>query len=97
MIISQTITKLNQEDHEVDITVTDIPEGYFISIGETTFSEDGFMRIMMVEMMPLSESTGGTRTINSGVFSKKEEEEVIKVIVLLDGKKQGLNTQVYEH
>lgn len=95
MIISQTITQLNQEDYEVDITVSDIPEGYFISVGETTFSEDGFMRIMTVELIQLNESTGGTRTINSGVFSKKEEEEVIKVIVLLDGKKQGLNTQVY--
>ena len=95
MIISQTITQLNQNDYEVDITVSDIPEGYFISIGETTFSEDGFMRIMEVEMIALSDSTGGTRTINSGVFSKKEEEEVIKVIVLLDGKKQGVNTQVY--
>ncbi len=95
MIISQTITQLNKEDFEVDITVTDIPEGYFISVGETTFSEDGFMRIMIIEMLPLSDSTGGTRTINSGVFSKKEEEEVIKVLVLLDGKKQGLNTQVY--
>lgn len=95
MIISQKITQLNQYDHEVDITVTDIPVGYFISVGETTFSDDGFMRIMIVEMLPLSDSTGGTRTINSGVFSKKEEEEVIKVIVLLDGKKQGLNTQVY--
>ncbi|MDA8972402.1 MAG: hypothetical protein P8M17_08705 [Saprospiraceae bacterium] len=95
MIISQTITKLNEEDFEVDITVTDIPEGYFISIGDTTFSDDGFMRIMMIEMLQLSDSTGGTRTINSGVFTRQEEEDVIKVLVVLDGKKQGVNTQVY--
>ena len=95
MIISQKITQLNKNDYEVDITVTDIPEGYFISVGETTFSDNSFMRIMKVEMLPLSDSSGGTRTINSGVFPKKEEEEVIRVIVLLDGKKQGVNNQVY--
>lgn len=95
MIISQTITALSDNDYEVDITVSDIPEGYFISVGETSFSEDGFMRTMIIEMLPLSDSSGGTRTINSGVFSKKEEEEVIKVIVMLDGERQGMNTQVY--
>ena len=46
-------------------------------------------------MLQLSDSTGGTRTINSGVFTRQEEEDVIKVLVVLDGKKQGVNTQVY--
>lgn len=96
MIISQTINHISGDNYEVDIRVTDIPEGFFISVGETTFSDDGFIREIEVEMMPLRDAGGGTKIINSGVFSKKETEGVIKVSVVNAGRILGRNNQVYE-
>ncbi|MFK8009840.1 MAG: hypothetical protein AB8H03_26030 [Saprospiraceae bacterium] len=95
MIISQTINHISGDSFDVDIRVTDIPEDFFLSIGETTFSDDGFIREIEIEMLPLSNTSGGTKIINSGVFSKKEEESVIKVSVSQAGIILGWNNQVY--
>ncbi len=95
MIISQTINHINNQDYDVDIRVTDVPEGKFLSLGDTTFSDDDFMREIEVEILPLEDGSGGTKVINSGVFSRKENESVIKVTVTQDGRVLGRNNQVY--
>ena len=95
MIISQTINHINEDNYDVDISVTDIPKGHFISIGRTTFSDDEFMREIEVEILPLKEADGGNKNINTGVFSRREEEGVIKISVTQNGKTLGRNNQVY--
>ncbi|MFK7773547.1 MAG: hypothetical protein AB8F94_15460 [Saprospiraceae bacterium] len=95
MIISQRINHINGDNYDVDINVTDIPTEHFISIGRITFSEDDFMREIEVEILPLKEASGGIKNINTGVFSKREEESVIKVSVVQNGSILGRNNQVY--
>lgn len=95
MIVSQTITHINENNYDVDIRITDIPEGSFLSLGDTSFSDDEFMREILVEMLPLDDASGGTKNINSGVFSRRENESVIKVIVFHNGNVLGRNNQVY--
>ena len=95
MVISQTINHINQNDYDVDVRITDIPEGFFLSIGETTFTDDDFMREIEVELLPLDDATGGTKNINTGVFSRKENESVIKVTITQNGNILGRNNQVY--
>ncbi len=95
MIVSQTINHISGNNYDVDIRVTDIPEGTFLSFGNTSFSEDDFMRLIEVDILPLNEGSGGTKIINSGVFSRRENESVIQVKVSLDGNIVGRNNQVY--
>jgi hypothetical protein len=95
MIISQTINHLNENNYDVDIRVTDIPVGSFLSFGATSFSGDDFMREIEVEILPLDDATGGTKNTNSGVFSRRENESVIKVTVFQNGSILGRNNQVY--
>lgn len=95
MIVSQTINHINENNYDVDIRVTDIPEGSFLSFGDTSFLDDDFMREIIVELLPLDDAIGGTKNINSGVFSRRENESVIKVIVFQNGKILGRNNQVY--
>ena len=95
MIVSQTINHINENNYDVDIRITDIPEGSFLSFGDTSFSDDNFMREIEVELLPLDEAEGGTKNINSGVFSRRENESVIKVTVIQNGNILGRNNQVY--
>ena len=95
MIISQKINHISGENYDVDISVTEIPTGHFISIGRITFSDDDFMREIEVEILPLEDASGGDKSINTGVFSRREEEGVIRVSVTKDGNILGRNNQVY--
>lgn len=95
MIISQTINHINNNNYDVDIRVTDIPEGSFLSLGDTSFSNDDFMREIKVEIVRLDNASGGIKNINSGVFSRRENESVIKVTVYQNGNIIGRNNQVY--
>lgn len=95
MIISQTINHISGDDFDVDISITEIPTGHFISVGRVTFSDDDFMREIEVEILPLEDASGGDKSINTGVFSRREAEGVIKVSVTQNGNILGRNNQVY--
>ena len=95
MIISQTINHISGDNYDVDISVTEIPPDHFISIGRVRWSDDDFIREIEVEILPLESASGGDKTINTGVFSKREEEGVIKVSVTQDGNILSRNNQVY--
>ena len=95
MIISQTINHISGDDYDVDISVTDVPDESFLSLEETTFSDDGFMRELNILILPLEGVPGGTKNINSGIFTRRENESVIQVIIKQDRYVVGRNNQTY--
>jgi hypothetical protein len=77
--------------------VTDIPKGYFIAITSNTAPADGeTTRQMQVTLMPAEWADGGTHSIGSGVYIRKDGETAVCVKVEdTNGAQQAENTTNY--
>lgn len=97
MTVSQTINSINPDDktYDDDITVTDVPKGQFLALTSNSLPDGSSTREMTVELMDLEQAPGGTRTLNSGLFVRKDGETAIKVTVSRDGSTLAENTTNY--
>lgn len=95
MNVSQQINHVNENSYDDDITVTDVPKGYFLAVVSMNVPEGGDTREITVDLLPLEQAPGGTRTTNSGLFQRNPDENSIKVTVQQDGKTLAENTTDY--
>jgi hypothetical protein len=96
MTITQEITLLNATDntYEDAVTVTDIPQGYFLALVAETPNPP--IKELTLKLMNLPQAQGGTNTINTGLFVRQEGETSVKVIVLDEsGQQVAENTADY--
>ena len=97
MTISQEITLLNQDDKSYDdtVTVTDVPNGYFLAEISDEYNNPPTREITF-QMMALQQAQGGTQTVGTGLFVRQDGETAVKVIVQDDsGKQVAENTTNY--
>lgn len=98
MTCSQQITLVSKDDHTYnnDITVTDIPKGYFITLTSNDPPEVGAtIRTMQVSLMPAAWAEGGTNTVNSDLYVRQDGEVEVKAIVIQEGSTKCENTTTY--
>lgn len=96
MTVSQVLNHINDNNYDDDITVTDVPKGYFLAVTSIKAPADGSTtREITIDLLPLEQAPGGTRTTNSGLFVRKPGEDAVKVTVKQDGKDLAENTQAY--
>lgn len=95
MNVSQHLNHVNDNSYDDDITVTDVPRGYFLAVTSISLPEGSTTREITVDIMPLEQAPGGTRTVNSGLFVRKEGETAVKVTVSQDGSELASNTTDY--
>ncbi|WP_020536783.1 hypothetical protein [Lewinella cohaerens] len=95
MNVSQQINHVNENNYDDDITVTDVPKGYFLAVTSITLPEGSATREVTVQLLPLEQAPGGTRTTNTGLFVRKAGEAQIKVTVQQDGNTLAENTSNY--
>ena len=95
MTVSQVLNHVNDNSYDDDITVTDVPKGYFLAVVANTLPEGASTREVTVDIMPLEQAPGGTRTVNTGLFIRREGETAVQVKVTQDGRELAENTQSY--
>ncbi|MFK8009841.1 MAG: hypothetical protein AB8H03_26035 [Saprospiraceae bacterium] len=95
MTVSQVINHINEENYDVDITVTDVPKGYFIAVVSIALPEGSVTREIKVDMLQLEQAPGGTMTTNSGLLTRGPGEDSIHIVVSQDGTQLAENTQSY--
>ena len=95
MTVSQRINHINENSYDDDITVTDVPKGYFLAPTGNSIPHGSTTREIRIDIFPLEQAPGGTRTINTGLFVRQQDETEIKVTVYQDGNEQATNTQAY--
>lgn len=95
MTISQKITNVNDNSYEDEITITDIPKGYFPASTGNSLPAGATTREIRVEIMPLEQSPGGTMDTNPGLYIKGANETAVKVTAYQDGVVVAENTQSY--
>ena len=64
-----------------DITVTDIPKGYFIAMTANSIAEGASTRDIRIDLMAAEWADGGTHTLGSGMFIRQDGETAVKVSV----------------
>ncbi len=95
MNVSQQINHINDNSYDDDITVTDVPKGHFLAVTSISLPEGSNTREITVDILPLEQAPGGTRTTNTGLFIRKADETQIKVTVQQDGNTLAENTTSY--
>lgn len=95
MNVSQQINHINENNYDDDITITDVAKGYFLAVTSITLPEGSATREVTVQLLPLEQAPGGTRTTNTGLFIRKAGEDQIKVTVQQDGNTLAENTTSY--
>ena len=97
MTVSQQINTINPNEntYDDDITVTDVPQGYFLAVTSNSIMDGSSTREITVELFPLEQAPGGTRTTNSGLYVRQNGETAIKVTVSRDGSTVAENTTDY--
>lgn len=99
MTVSQNLESLpDTPNGYIDtITVTDIPKGFFIAITSNTAPADGeTTRQMQVTLMQADWADGGTHSLGSGVYIRKDGETAVCVKVEDgNGAQQAENTTDY--
>lgn len=95
MTVSQVLNHVNDNNYDDDITVTDVPKGYFLAVVANSIQEGASTREVIVDIMQLEQGPGGTRNINTGLFIIRPNEREVKVTVTQDGKELAENTQAY--
>lgn len=95
MDVSQKLNHVNDQNYDDDITATDVPKGHFLAVTNITLPEGSDTREITVELLPLEQAPGGTRTVNSGLFVRRDGEKAVKVTVSQDGKELASNTTDY--
>ncbi|MCP4439601.1 MAG: hypothetical protein GY810_11720 [Aureispira sp.] len=95
MNASQQINHINENNYDVDISVTDVPKGHFTAVTANSFDGNSSLREIRVEILPLEQHQGGTVSTNSGLFVKGDNENAIQVKIYKDGQEVASNTQSY--
>ena len=96
MDVSQKINLINDNNYDDDITVSDVPKGQFLAVVAITPPAEGSTtREIKVELMELEQAPGGTRTVNTGLFVRRDGETAIHVTVSQEGTQLGENTTNY--
>ena len=95
MDVSQKLNHINEENYDDDITVTDVPKGWFLAVTANTINPGDSIRQMSVVLMELEQSDGGTMTTNSGLYIRQKGEEAVKATVTQNGKEVASNTTKY--
>lgn len=98
MTLSQEIILIDQGTRTYDdaITVTDVPQGEFLAVTASTPPTEGeSTRLITVDIFPLEQAPGGTRTIHPSVYVRKEGETSVKVSLMRDGNLLAENTTDY--
>jgi len=95
MDASQQFNHVNENNYDDDVTISGIPKGYFPAITSNVVPEGSDTREVIVDIMPLEQSPGGTMPVNTGLYIRQEKESCVKVTVLQDGKEIATNTANY--
>ena len=96
MQVSQHLENINEQNYEDEITITDIPRGFFPAVTAMSSPDGGTTRDISVTIMALEMSEGGTMNVNSGLFVKNPDETAVKVTVFdFSGKELADNTISY--
>lgn len=95
MTVSQQINLINESNYDDDITVTDVPSGFFLAVIKNQVTSGSSTREITIELMQLPQADGGTKTVSSGIFVRVSGETSIKVTVKKDGNVLGENTTNY--
>ena len=97
MTVSQHINSINPNEntYDDDITVTDVPKGEFLAVTSNSLPDGSSTREITVELMPLEQAPGGTRTTNTGLFIRQDGETAMKVTVSRNGTTLADNTTNY--
>ena len=95
MNVSQVLNHLNENTYDDDITVTDIPKGYFPAAVSNRLPDGSDTREIMVDILPLEQAPGGTMHANPGLYTRQPDETSVKVTVTQDGSVLATNTTGY--
>lgn len=96
MTCSQQINLINEKSYDDDITVTDVPKGYFLAVTNNVPPAAGSTtREIRVELLPLEQAPSGTSITNSGLYTRQDGETEVKVTVTQDGTVKCDNTTAY--
>lgn len=95
MTVTQDLNHVNDNTYEDEVTITDIPKGYFPAATGNSLPEGSSTREVRVDILPLEQSPGGTMHTNPGLYVKGADETAVKVTVYEDGKVMAENTQNY--
>ena len=97
MIITQQIEHIREDRYRNEITITDIPQGYFPAIISNTADAEQPNRKIAITLMPLEQSAGGTMNCNTGRFQRREQETGIQVSLSRDGEELMSSYVSYDH
>ena len=81
MNVSQRINHIQENQYDDDITVSDMPAGYFPAVTNITLPDGSTTRELTVSLFPLEQQTETTMSVNSGLFIKSQDETAVKVTV----------------
>ena len=98
MTISQNISAIDpdQKSYEDEITITDIPQGHFPAVTAMSVPDGSDTREITVNIFSLEQNPGGTQTVYTGLYIRKDGETAIKVTVINEaGSTAGSNTASY--
>ena len=95
MTVSQQINLINDNNYDVDITVTDVPNKHFLAVTDNQIPSGSATREVTIDIMFLEQSLGGTLVANPGLFTKASSETSIRVKVKKDGNVLAENTTNY--
>lgn len=96
MTVSQQISLINESNYDNGITVTDVPNKFFLAITANNPPTAGATtREITIDIMPLEQMPGGTQNVNTGIFVRTPDESSIKVTVKKDGNVLEENTTNY--
>lgn len=97
MVISQTLHNEFENTYDNDISISEIPKGFFPAIIRNQFNEGEGIREVIIDIRPLDVSPGGTMKVNTGFYKKKEQEQAIKVRIQQAGKELASDTHIYSN
>ena len=94
--VSQQLNHINENNYDDDITVHNVPKGYFPASTGNILPEGSATREITVSLFPLEQSEGGNLTTNPGLYVKGPDETAVKVTVKDEnGKDLAENTTSY--
>ena len=96
MTVSQQINHIQDQEYDDDITVTEVPKGYFMAItANNPPAQGGTTREIRVDLMAAEWAPGGTRSTNTNVLIRQSGETAIQVKVYNGSTLEAENTASY--
>ena len=96
MTCSQNLQSLGQDnEYDDDITVTEVPKGYFIAMTANSIAEGASTREIRIDLMAAEWADGGTNTVGSGMFVRQSGETAVQVKVYDGSTERCSNTTNY--